>query len=398
MKRGWNNQRVEENLRKLPAINDKRPEDQLYQKVVEGLQEETDRKNKRSWKSWLIPSLATLAVLVLIAVISQSALRMDHFSSQEDSADTYSDESSVNNDQSKVMEEKSQSGSSLPADQTESADEEAKLTIAEEPVSKAVYTGNEKSTVLDVSVPIEGTGYLVPLAYQTENTSESIESTLNRLDDLLDSEVAGLPANLLQGVTFEVDKSNGTAIVHFPAEYAFEDKAFTGNVGTVLSRLFLPLNINQVKLQENGKKGIPVATKGEVIESVPLKEPGNYVYKVYQQQEDTPAFLAAVPVAIDHDIEAAFYEMRKEEPDYDLKASIPADVAFRVQKYDKHVSVDLSGPVANDQKTLDMLEAMMMTAKSFGYTKIEFNMAENRIGPYDNLEEPIKVPDGINGQ
>ncbi|QTM99692.1 hypothetical protein ERJ70_10490 [Sediminibacillus dalangtanensis] len=397
MKKGWNNQRVEENLRKLPVIQDKRPENELYQKVVEGLQEETDRKNKRSWKSWLIPSLATLAVLVLIAVIGQSAMRIDHFTSQEDAADTYSNEA-VDTEEAKVMEEGSQSDSGLPAERSESADEGAIVNEAEEPVSKAVYTNTDRTTTLDVSIPIEGNGYLVPLTYQTENTSESIQSTLNQLDERLDPEAISLPPNLLQGVTFEIDKSNGIAIVHFPAEFNFEDEAFTENVGTVLSRLFLPLEINQVKLQINGKPGIPIATKGEVIDSLPLKQPGSYVYKIYQKQEDTTPFLAAVPVAIDHDIEAAFYEMRKEEPDNNLKATIPADVTFRVQKSEKQVSVDLSGPVTNDQKTLDMMEAMMMTAKSFGYKTIEFNIAENRIGPYDNLEEPLEVPDGINGQ
>ncbi|SDL65244.1 GerMN domain-containing protein [Sediminibacillus halophilus] len=397
MKKGWTNQRVEDNLRKLPVIQDKRPENELYQKVVKGLEEETDRKNKRSWKSWLIPSLATLAVLLLIAVIGQSALRIDYFTTQEDVADTYSNEAKKS-EQAEVMEEESQSATSLPAEQSESADEEAIVKEAEEPVSKAVYTDSDKKTAFDVSIPIEGNGYLVPLTYQTENTSERIESTLNQLDDLLDPQAIGLPSNLLQGVTFEIDKSNGIAIVDFPADFNFEDEAFTGNVGTVLSRLFLPLEINQVKLQINGNPGIPIATKGEVIDSLPLKQPGSYVYKVYQKQEDTTPFLAAVPVAIDNDIEAAFYEMRKEEPDNNLKATIPSGVSFRVQKSEKQVSVNLSGPVANDQKTLDMLEAMMMTAKSFGYQKIKFHVPESRIGPYDNLEEPLEVPDGINGQ
>ncbi|WP_053219358.1 hypothetical protein [Virgibacillus senegalensis] len=394
MNKKWDDQRVEKNLRKMPTIQDSRSEEELYQKVVAGLQD-SDRKQKRSWKSWMIPSFATLAVLVLIAVISQSAIRMDRYSDPEDAVDSYTNEMADESKSANSVEERLQPERHSADEQNGAADGEVNVTMAEEPISKAVYIENKETTVFDVSIPIDGSGYLIPTSYVTKNTNQSMEDQLNHF---VDTSEIGLPANLLEGATFQVDKSDGAAIVNFPEDYSFEDERFTGNLGVVLSRLFLPHKINQVKLKRNGKTGIPVETKGEVVDKIPLKEPGNYVYKLYQPQDDAPEFLAAVPVTIKEDMEAAFLEMRKEEPDYNLKAAIPEDVKFQVQTMDENVLVDLNGAIGNNQKTLDMMEAMMMTAKSFGYKRIEFNTGMNRVGPYDQLDKPLKVPDGIHLQ
>lgn len=48
------------------------------------------------------------------------------------------------------------------------------------------------------------------------------------------------------------------------------------------------------------------------------------------------------------------------------------------------------------QELLTMVEAILMTAKSFGFDSVKFeNMSIQQIGNYD-LNNPIKDPNGVN--
>ncbi|SDJ66760.1 GerMN domain-containing protein [Sediminibacillus albus] len=423
MSNKWEDKRIEGLLKKMPVIKDQKDPEEIYQQIADNLDEKTpQRKRKQNSKSWLIPSFAMLAVLVLLAVIGQSFMRTDFNSTQQESADIMSSESAENGQSSATLEEKGapqEESTGEPKGETndepnKEQNDEGDSVITDnddrevgkaerEPQngmeaanSKILYQESADTTILQLSVPDKTNQFLVPLAYEIMNDEQTMEEYLNRLDQIVDLKALGFSENLLEGLLFDINTERNEVTIEFPVNYAFSGDAAAQQFETILSQLFLPLNIDRVILQSNGETGVNLAPIGENVETLKLKPPGKQIYKIYHDSSRSADWLAVLPGEDQQTIEQAFQEMKQEEPAYDLEPSIPPNFEISVNQHDNQLAVSISGPVANNQTAVNMLEAILMTAKSFGFKKVNFHVDQAEIGPYNNLEKPLPVPDGVN--
>lgn len=75
----WSDEQLEKLLREMPKIEDNRDPRDIYQNI-------SLRLSKRKQRSWLIPSAATAAVILIVAVLSSNLLGEN--SSSEQSAES----------------------------------------------------------------------------------------------------------------------------------------------------------------------------------------------------------------------------------------------------------------------------------------------------------------------
>src|SRR5690625_1938578 len=86
--------------------------------------------------------------------------------------------------------------------------------------------------------------------------------------------------------------------------------------------------------------------------------------------------------------------------DFDITASIPSDIEYTVDPSDEDVlklTFASDSIISDNRETKEMIEAILMTAKSFDFKQVEFDF-DGDITQIDqfNLLEPIPVPDGAN--
>ncbi|GGB33741.1 hypothetical protein GCM10011409_08960 [Lentibacillus populi] len=106
-----------------------------------------------------------------------------------------------------------------------------------------------------------------------------------------------------------------------------------------------------------------------------------------------------IPIVLDTQtsIAAALNEMKQNREASHVYRTIPTEIQFSVST-ENQLEITLSNNAAlpNTQEGITMIDAILMTAKSFGYASVTFhNTKVNQIGDYD-LSKPIKVPKAVN--
>jgi len=90
--------------------------------------------------------------------------------------------------------------------------------------------------------------------------------------------------------------------------------------------------------------------------------------------------------------------MKEEDTAFHLTNTIPEEINFRITEDEKELVLEYTGKaiLENNEKYSVMIDAILMTAKSYGFESVRFdNIKIVRIGNYI-LEQPIKVPEGVN--
>ncbi len=80
----------------------------------------------------------------------------------------------------------------------------------------------------------------------------------------------------------------------------------------------------------------------------------------------------------------------------EVLATVPNDAQIEVEtKEDSVRAMIRSELLGNNQGTVTMIEAILMTAKSYGYDKVDLDIGYNRVGKYD-LTKELTVPIQVN--
>ncbi|UAC47115.1 hypothetical protein K6959_10155 [Bacillus aquiflavi] len=131
-----------------------------------------------------------------------------------------------------------------------------------------------------------------------------------------------------------------------------------------------------------------------VITELPIKKENNNGYFLFQPINNKKPFLVPYPKSYDN-IQNAFEDMEQPIPEYELMQSISENIKIeRIVEKDQLLIIYLTkdSQLENDENTVYSIEAILLTAKDFGYDTVKFENAPiEKIGPF-NLSEPIKVP------
>jgi hypothetical protein len=148
----------------------------------------------------------------------------------------------------------------------------------------------------------------------------------------------------------------------------------------------------------NGGSSKNVEMAGEVRNGPEkLQKLRNKAYLKYKGSQDGPTFLVLSQKGYE-DVKEAL-EAMKTVPDQDsesrIEASVPKTIEItRLQKEDDLVKIVLSSTsiLENTEETVFALEAMMMTAKEFGFKQVVFETSQNGTIGNVPLNEVVQVP------
>lgn len=364
-------------LQQMPRLEDRQEKYQIYkQSALEDNMTDL-ASHDRSKFSRFAPVLATAAAIFIIVLIPfVYNLSDSHFTSE------------VANDSSGAMEAQDEQ---LTMIEDENYDA---LFTAEADKSHAyvLHTVNDDENVIFGAIPDEQGQYLIPITFVV-SAKGNLDELYNKLPEYMEEHELADNDFLLQGATYSIDDEKKIVKVQLPQDFSLgEGSVRAYQFEKTLSVMFAPHGITKAVFETADGNTIDLGPFGKM-EEMPILPEERASYKLYKER-----YLVPVPQQPDFPIDEAILEMKEEDTAFHLTNTIPEEINFRITEDEKELVLDYTGKaiLENNEKYSVMIDAILMTAKSYGFESVRFdNIKIVRIGNYI-LEQPIKVPEGVN--
>lgn len=391
MKTSGNNDKhhIEESLKQMPSVKDNTEKDILYQRISSKINK---RNSKGRKKKYVLPVLSTVVVLALLLLIVPGIMDDIEFkNNSESSSDRIMDDSAAN--ESGNSEEQAGIQSSSEEDSADSKDaNQEKMLMDQALTSHVIPAIDAKTSIVRGAVMDSQAQYVIPLSIPISN-SENPDSYYSQLGSHLDERSWGVTKYMFTGASFRLDRENAEVYVDLPDDFSVGPGAAKAKMFTdTLAAMFKPFEIDkaifnrQIDLEAIGsKKEISLKSK-------------KVIYKTYQESPDKRRFLVQAPVDARATMKVALSEMKKAKKEFNVSQSVPKMLDLSVKTKEERLLLAFKNKelVTINQDTVTMIDAILMTAKSFGFQEVRFtNSPYETIGPYQ-LSESIQVPVGAN--
>lgn len=412
----WSDKQLEQLLREMPKIEDHRDPRDIYQNVAAKL-------NKSKRRTWVFPSVATAAAaFVLFLIISPNLTNWQTNSSMEsnDMAGNdarmeiaVSEDEGTENDASMEIaatedESAENKGFAIDSKESEVGVEEASpkiaLTDVADPITTAVYdedtVGNE---VFTFSIPDQQVNILVPISVVVPDEPDKtrFQQFLEVMGKIPEAEL-GLTEYYPLNATLSFNEESRVLNIDVPENHHYgtgstEQYMFMDAVTNTL-RMLSP---EKITLSTNGNRGIIFDNYG-LLEELPIEEDKSHAYYFYYPSETVKKPLLVPSRQTFSDMKEALKEMKNNLEEEGLMASIPSDVELDVKESNSSdllvIRFDKNTKITNDPATIQMIEAILLTAKEFNFDKVQFENAPlEQVGPF-LLNQELKVPVAPNKQ
>lgn len=397
---------LEEILARMPKIRDHRDPSDIYQNIAQKVE-------KRRTPAWILPSLASAAVLFLVFILSSGLMGSNQSADKSVEQQAVSDEKSVTEmdsaftEETKLEEKKDKQENMMMMDQAESIKNQSKnSTSLKKSDPSAGLTALYESELFDGSVqavtyviPDQAGQILVPVTVTVPNVEGKpwFETFTESMAKLTEDEW-GLTDFYPIDATLTYDKATKTMNMDVKENHPYRQGSVSNTMLLeAMAQNLASQDVKELTFSTEGKKGIDFGHYG-VIEKKPvpnfaIKERAYFIFKP-EGTGDT--YLVPTKESFDS-FETALSQMRKANEDLKLEATIPDDFApleIKVEEEQSLVRIFLDGDTGLQE--LSSFEAILLTAKEFGYQSVKFeNAGIDTLGPF-NLNEPVPVPKAPN--
>lgn len=390
MKRSqWNEYELIKLLQKLPEVEDKRSRSEVYHHVNN--RSIRKRKQKRHW----IPLFSAAAALLLMAVLGASILNSESAdkkssSSQFISMDRVEKQEDREPNESEYNAEKSpENKAAVESDATEDKKE---ILNNEDHASKAEANESDQAAyheTVTIGVPDDQSNYIIPVT--VSSVSASLAQALDEAMTNAEEEVWGLTDYYPLDITISDGAENNQIIIDLP-----KDSPLITLDSTFLATLQETVKYNQIEqvvFTTNGQPGIPFSHAG-MLETLEISKFDKKSFLLYQHNETSRRFLA--PSNISYDSITDALASLKEDPGIEgIYPSVPQTIGWdNVREHKSTLEIDLSTDtrIEDTEETRTAIEAILFTAKDFGFEQVQlFNASVNQVQELD-LSEPITIP------
>ncbi|MFD2655345.1 GerMN domain-containing protein [Gracilibacillus thailandensis] len=372
-----NDEQLKEQLRKLPKIEDKRTKEEVYQQIEAQMKQDKPSSRKKRSFIW-VPLFATVCAALLIFVIIQG---QDFSGSYDQSTSEMADDSDMNtfdnaNDEASTAEESREEDIFNKAEMQDNIKEEYRYLLDMEDIQGASH----------MAFLTEQGQHIIPITILHSNFS------YNQINEYIDLEENGLYDIGIREIQFQRD--NQKVIATFTDSFELQPSGNNySNFKKVLAYMFRPLGMKEIQFENHH----PILNEGDNSNNlVPLSPIQQVPYKIYQGNNGSE-WLAAKTDEIFKTLTAALEEMKIAEPAFNVQPSIPEDAVIETEdQTGGQVFISLSSSqIGDNQITVQMIEAILATASTYGYQEVIFSIGIDQIGKYD-LSEPIQTTDQIN--
>lgn len=381
-------------LKKLPQVEDSRGKEEIFARIERQMNRSSRKKMKRPsiFRRRMIPMFSALLVATILIILLPSMFNPDAPQTSKGINDqphkypsvTSADESSETGiDQAEDIP----SDKSLETHDSVLFNDYEKLTLQQAPESSVVVYG---------AVTEEQLQYFIPITFFIEG-EENLNEAYNELDNYIEEENWGVSHSILEGITYDLSQEHQEVIIHFPEDYSLANGSARLNAfSEMMALMFTPYRIDHAIFQADGDGMIDLGNFGE-IEGTPIQDPHPVNYKLYKHPDASRSFL--VPSKMyEQTLTEALADMKNDDDFYHITETIPEDLPFIAEIEEQELTFIITDDhsLADEQEYITMIEAILMTAKSYDLTYVSFeNTGVEKVGPYD-VTDAIEVPEFIN--
>lgn len=379
----WSDREIEELLMQMPKIKDHRNPRDIYQNLS---------LKKRRTKTWVLPSLATAAAILLFFILvpklmvgtnssSDKQVEMSKIESEIKDSDQKDHSTVALKKEESSPNEKSQSGTAKNEVMSASADKTA--VYAED-----VVTGK----VLTYWIPDQQAQILIPISTVVGASDNKSWLTLfNENMANLNEEEWGLTDYYPLNVTMSLNSDNSTLQVEVPANHQYGQGSTneTNFINVINKDISSNSDIKKVRFSTNGEPGIELGNYG-VKQELDISVGKNHGFFFYYPEGSKIPFLTP-SITTYSDINMAVEAMKVDQPELGLTASLSSLLPISdVSIMDKTLVVSFKGNTVlqDNQATVYAFEALLLTAKDFGLEKVLVKDSSLKtLGPFDLTKE-----------
>ncbi|MGG7617893.1 hypothetical protein [Bacillus coreaensis] len=387
-------EQLEEWLREMPKLKDHRDPHVIYENISKKLEE-------RPRKTWIIPSFATAAAVLLVAILSFNLFDGTSFNQ---SADKSLQEEAVTEQNSSLKKEESTTENEARMDvgSEENSNDMNDITFQTiEDSTTAVYAEDLGAMqVFTLAIPDSQVQNIIPVSFLIE-PSDQVDQLVQLEEGMasINEQEWGLDNFYPLEADLAIDTNNSTLNVNVAADHPYQ----FGTAGTpfvaAIQQILLDLNLEKaVFTTDETEKGM--STGHDFFTEKSIEKKSNLAfYFYYPNNESTKPYL--VPYTESYStIENAFEAMKTNIDTHNLRAPLLVDQINSVDIDDtqKIVNITLNKGIniEDTPETSQSIEAILLTVKSFGYEKVKFSNAPiNHVGRF-SLQEEIQVPIAAN--
>ncbi|WP_054753203.1 hypothetical protein [Piscibacillus salipiscarius] len=339
-----------------------------------------------------MPAISTAAALCLAIIVGYQFVgsneTADQIGVQNNESSSYDTDSNQQESVEKAEEaegEESKPFSEQPQAESNIIESSGPRLLSEEQV---VSDSIHKATLI---IPGPAAQYFVPLTYFIPENNDPY-TFFNQQDEVVQQEE--LKTNLNHYAQFVGTNNKSVPIVQVD-ETQLQGSASELALSESLS-YFQSLGHEQIQLQDSEGKSLDLPHSG-TIDQYTFDEQ-KYAYKLFETKNRY--FWVRKRLNQSMSMEEAIDELKINEKNLNVIAPIPKDLEVNFSEDSAVLEINIHSKLSpsNQESVQRLIEAMLLTAGSFGYNQIQFtNLNMNQVGPYD-LTEPIHVPEYINVQ
>ncbi|WP_462412072.1 hypothetical protein [Neobacillus sp. Marseille-QA0830] len=376
----WSDEELIQLLRQMPKIEDNRHPSNIYHNIPQ---------RRRKSIQWLFPGIAAAAALFLFFILVPKLM-----DGNQQSMDRAGEQKSV---QSREMQADGNVALKKEPSNENTTGSPEMAAVNSEMEKTAIYDdeiGNGQ--VVTYWIPDEQALFLVPVSSIVKETQGKtwVELFNEKASELKESQW-GLTDYYPLNASVNLDQQNNQVLVDVPYGHQYGQGSANENDFMEILKKDVSSNsaIKLIKLSTAGNPGIEFGNTGEVDDITVTNDKNRAFYFYYPQGSEQP-FIVPYNTPF-NDVQSAFGAMMGEAPVTGLQKSIlPSFQIENVVDEGKilNLSLKTNTELENNQQTLFSLEAILLTAKDFGFERISItNPPITQIGPFD-LTKEIRVP------
>ncbi|WNB91907.1 hypothetical protein [Bacillus sp. NEB1478] len=385
----WNDEKIEQLLKNLPPIRDRRSKQDLFLRIQANINYK-QTKGRRSIPSWGLPALATACALVLFGVFAPELVKN---SGKMDNVSYKIAESGKMESKASFDKAADQSNSTMSLNGTDAV---TPVNVNYHGPKLAKEFANAKTDWVTVTYLDNQAQIVIPVSFVTKKSNylENVKEQLRNFKP----ENAGLSESSLNRA--KITEEEETVIIDWPPGSIYE--ADEDLLDPLLSLTFFNKK-QKAEFRMNGQKGYEFPNIGLKKEQDITAPAGSPFYRFDTPTTDT--FIVSLYSAgketqeMPKDVSEAINEM-DDDQERGLTPLLPKDLELKVEITGKH-SIEVTFPHSfklykEEESNIMMIDGILLTAESYGYHSVKFNIpGKDSIGTY-NLKEPIKDVTGIN--
>ncbi|MEC5422430.1 hypothetical protein QGM71_02855 [Virgibacillus sp. C22-A2] len=382
-------QHVIDLLKQMPTVKDDTDKNDLYRSISSQL-ETRGRKKQRTKK--VVPLFATLvAVTILIIMIPTLFNTSNNFQTSEDSADMLRQESGSES----IIEELNENNLYME-ESADSDEDEGEITKTEPgPESYVLQKADDQSLIVHAAITDDQQQYVIPLSIILPET-EDLNTYYNQLESHIKQSGVNEQDYLFEGIEFIIDQANEQVVMDLPEDFSIGHGSTREYIfNRMLTTMFSPYGIEKVTFETEDNEEADLGSLGSFKEMA-IEPIGEAFYKLYKSKAKN--LLVPIPNYEQFTIHEALNELKNTEESFDVYQTVPDYIEFSTESMDGELVITLSEEttLTNDQENATMIEAILMTAGSYGYDFVRFeNITNDQLGIY-NIDESIRIPAAVN--